>query len=94
MAKALKLCEEQVQSIARVLADPRRFAILQQIAGRKHMACSSLRENQPISPATLSHHLKELAEAGLVNVVREGRCADITFRRDVWEGYLQQLADL
>jgi ArsR family transcriptional regulator, arsenate/arsenite/antimonite-responsive transcriptional repressor len=94
MAKAHKLSEEQVQAIARVLADPRRFAILQQIAGKGNMPCSGLRECQPISAATLSHHMKELAEAGLIEVEREGRTADITFRRDVWEAYLGQLANI
>jgi ArsR family transcriptional regulator, arsenate/arsenite/antimonite-responsive transcriptional repressor len=89
-----KLDGVQVQAIARVLADPRRFDILQQIARKEHLACSALREAQPISPATLSHHLKELADVGLVEVLREGRCADITFRRDVWQAYLAQLAEL
>ena len=89
-----KLNEEQVQAIARVVADPRRFSILQQIASDGELACSSLRESQPISPATLSHHLKELAEAGLITVEREGRCADFTFQRDVWHAYLAEMAKL
>lgn len=94
MVKSSRLGEEQVQAIARVLADPRRFEILQEIAGPGHLACGSLRESQPISPATLSHHLKELADAGLVEVKREGRCADITFRREVWQAYLATLANI
>ena len=80
--------------IARVLADPRRFAILQQIAKRKNTACSCLRECHPISPATLSHHMKELSEAGLIEVEREGRTADITFRRDVWDAFLAELTHI
>ena len=94
MARAPKLTEEQVQAIARVLADPRRFSILQQIASGTQLACSSLRESQPISPATLSHHVKELIDAGLITVAREGRCADFTFQRDVWQAYLTEMAKL
>ncbi len=95
MARAkTKLTTEQTQAIARALADPRRFAILQQIAKKDHTACSCLRECHPISPATMSHHMKELSEAGLIDVEREGRTADITFRRDVWDAYLSELTDI
>lgn len=94
MAKHSKLGEEQVQAITRVLADPRRFEILQAIAKSGQLACGSLRESQPISPATLSHHLKELADANLIAVTREGRCAEIRFRREVWQAYLAQLANI
>ena len=89
-----KLSVEQVQAIARALADPRRFAILQQIAKKDHTPCSGLRECHPISPATMSHHMKELSEAGLIAVEREGRTADISFRRDVWDAYLSELTDI
>lgn len=95
MAKARKhLSDEQMQAIARALADPRRFAILQQIARQDCTACGSLQEQKILSPATISHHLKELAEAGLIEVEREGRCASLSLHRDVWSAYLDQLAKL
>lgn len=95
MAKGRKhLSDEQMQAIARALADPRRFAILQQIARQDRTACGSLAEQQVLSPATISHHLKELSEAGLVEVQREGRCASLTLHRDIWNAYLEQLAKL
>ena len=95
MARAkAKLSIEQTQAIARALSDPRRYAILQQIAKKGNTACSCLREAHPISPATMSHHMKELSEAGLIDVEREGRTADITFRRDVWDAYLSELSDI
>jgi ArsR family transcriptional regulator len=95
MAKSRKrLTDEQTQAIARALADPRRFAILQQIASHEVTPCSAITEQQIISPATISHHLKELADAGLIDVQREGRCANLTLRRDIWSAYLAQLAML
>lgn len=95
MAKARKhLSDEQMQSISQAIADPRRFAILQQIAGKTACACSAVRESQDISPATISHHLKELADAGLIDVEREGRTASLTLRRDIWSAYLDSLARL
>jgi ArsR family transcriptional regulator len=95
MTKARKhLSDDQVQAIARAVADPRRFAILQQIARHDCTPCGSLDEKKILSPATISHHLKELADAGLIDVQREGRCASLTLHRDVWTAYLAQLAKL
>jgi len=95
MGKARKhLSEDQMQAIARALADPRRFAILQQIAGQDCLACGSLAEQKILSPATISHHLKELSDAGLIDVQREGRCASLRLQRHVWNAYIGQLAKL
>lgn len=99
MARARKshLSTEQFQAIARALADPRRFAMLQQIANCNSecpMACSALEEQKTISPATISHHLKELQEAGLIDAAREGRIVRMSLRRDIWNAYLERLAEL
>jgi ArsR family transcriptional regulator len=95
MAKSRRhLTDDQMQAIARAVADPRRFAILQQIARQDCTACGSLAEQKVLSPATISHHLKELADAGLIDVQREGRCASLTLQRDLWSAYLEQLARL
>ena len=47
-----------------------------------------------ISPATISHHMKELQEAGLIEIEREGRTAKLSLRRDIWGAYLDQLGQL
>ena|SRR5579875_567837 len=89
---ASKLNDEQMQAIAHALADPRRFAMLQTIARGSSVSCGSVRDEHPISPATVSHHIKELADAGLIELAREGRCMNISLRRDVWESYISQLS--
>ena len=88
------LPEAQFHAIGRALADPRRFAILQQIAADDGMTCSDLNAHNVISPATISHHLKELNEAGLVRMEREGRFARLFLMRDAWKAYLQRLSAL
>ena len=85
---------EQFQAISRVLADPRRFAILQQIAASETLLCSSLDAQSCISPATISHHLRELQEAGLVDAQRQGRSMCLTLRRPVWNAYLRHLQQI
>ena len=93
-ADAQQLSAEQFSAIARAIAEPRRLSILQQIARVPELACSCLDAHASISPATISHHMKELQEAGLIEVQREGRTSRLRFRREVWEAYLDQLHTL
>jgi len=84
----------EMRTISRVLADPRRFEILEKIAAQDCAACSDLRAKFPITAATLSHHLKELESCGLVETARRGKFIDVTFRRAVWNAYLKQLKNI
>ncbi len=88
-----RLTAKQVERIARALAEPRRLQILKQIGARSVATpCAALLEVHDVTPATLSHHLKELEAAGLVEAVRAGKCMNVTLRRDVLRAYLEQLA--
>lgn len=93
-AKSIPLTERQVHLIARALADPRRYEILERIGRAETSACSHIRNCIPVSAATLSHHMKELENAGLVEVQREGKFAHYTLRRDVLQAYLDRLAEI
>ena len=41
--------------------------------------------------ATISHHLRELVQAGLVDYQREGQFVHITARRDILDAYAAEL---
>jgi ArsR family transcriptional regulator len=93
--KKVELTEEQIQLIAKALADPRRMELLRQIGScEKPMECANIRDCQPVSAATLSHHMRELETAALVRVTREGKFASYTLRRDVLKAYTEQLAKI
>lgn len=78
--------------IARALADPRRFEIFQRIAaGSECISCSALRQAVDITPATMSHHLKELEAAGLIDAVHHGKFMNLSLRRDIWNAYIAEL---
>jgi ArsR family transcriptional regulator, arsenate/arsenite/antimonite-responsive transcriptional repressor len=91
----VKLDAAQIGLISKALADPKRFEILERIATSKQAPnCSSMREWTGLAAATVSHHLKELENAGLVRVEREGKFAYISLRRDVWDAYLNRLSKI
>jgi ArsR family transcriptional regulator len=95
MAKRAALSENQLHLIAKALADPRRYEILKQIgAGNDSVSCTDVRGCQPVSAATLSHHVKELATAGLITIVRKGKFADLVLRRDILQAYLNHLGSI
>ncbi len=90
-----KLDGRQLARISKALADPKRFEMLQRIAGSKEApTCSCVRDWLGLAPATVSHHLKELESAGLVKVERNGKFAYISLRRDVWDAYVKRLSSL
>ena len=91
-----KLTARQSEMIAKALAEPRRVEILRQIGKCDGGAasCQSLRESQDVTPATLSHHLKELEVAGLVEVRREGKFMHLSLNRPVLDAYLATLSNI
>lgn len=83
--------DAQFQRIAKALADPRRLEIIQLISQSGEISCGAIAERFPIGQPTVSHHLKVLAEAGLVRVRREGQHAYFRIQRETSEAYLQEL---
>jgi ArsR family transcriptional regulator, arsenate/arsenite/antimonite-responsive transcriptional repressor len=63
----------QLAKIAQALADPTRLSILERIAATGEMSCSAITSEHGLAPGTVSHHLKTLAEAGLIESRREGQ---------------------
>jgi ArsR family transcriptional regulator len=81
--------------ITRALVDGRRFEILERIAAVKdEISCIDLRAEVPISRATLSHHIKELATAGLIETRRESKYMFLRMRRKTWNQYIKRLSKI
>ena len=92
---APQIDDRQFALISKAVADPKRFEMLQRIGqSTDSPTCSCLCDWTGLAPATVSHHLKELNNAGLVNMERDGKFAYLSLRRDVWKAYLKRLASL
>ncbi len=90
-----ELDDRQFTLISKALADPKRFEMLQNIGSFKESpSCSCIGESVGLAPATVSHHLKELFGAGLIDMRRDGKFTYLTLRRNIWNAYLKRLSAL
>ena len=88
----VELTEDQLALIARALADPRRYEILKKISTKRCATpCSAMRDCIDISPATLSHHMKELETAGLVRSEKDGKFVIYFPQTHILRAYLDRL---
>ena len=92
---AQTLSSRQIELIAKALSEPRRVDILRKIGtGDGATPCSALQCDSGITAATFSHHMKELENAGLVDVSREGKFAYLRLNRPVLDAYLAEMAKI
>jgi len=87
----VRLLPGQFERIAKALSDPRRFSMLERIGANKGCPNQSLCQDFPVSKATVSHHLKELVQAGLVETERDGQFMTARTRPDVLEAYTAEV---
>src|SRR5690349_24447028 len=87
----MALSTEEFLAIAKALADARRLAILERIAARGDVACQHLCEEFPVTQPTMSHHLRLLADVGLIEMRRDGQYAHYRLRTEVVEAYVATL---
>ena len=90
--QSVELTDSQIQLIARALADPRRYEILKKLSAQRCATpCSNVRDCFNISPATLSHHMKELEIAGLIRSEKEGKFINYFPQAHILRAYLNRL---
>jgi ArsR family transcriptional regulator len=84
----------EVEKISKALADETRLRIFEAISASKHMNCGEIVALRGVTPATVSHHLKILSEAGLIACRKEGQFVYSQSVPEAIEAYTQALTKI
>ena len=83
--KNYSIQQEQIARFAKALGHPARTAILQFLAQQNECYFGDIHEELPIAKATVSQHLKELKEAGLIQGEVESPKVKYCINRENWK---------
>ena len=79
--------EQDLSAFAKALAHPARIAIIQHLAKSQACICGDLVEELGLAQATISQHLKELKNVGLIKGAIEGTSVCYCIDGKAWEQY-------
>ncbi|MBI1803741.1 MAG: helix-turn-helix transcriptional regulator [Ignavibacteriae bacterium] len=85
----MKTSEDHIVKIAKALSDKTRVRILQDIAKRGSVTCGDAINVACLSQPTVSHHIKVLVDAGLLNADKNGRHVIITVNKEVLKEFTE-----
>lgn len=88
--------ENKLAKYAKALAHPARIAILKVLAKKQACICGDIVEEIPLSQSTVSQHLKELKQAGLIKGDIEGAKVCYCIDEKEWkaaQAWINQLFD-
>jgi ArsR family transcriptional regulator len=91
---AKSMTTNEVAKISKALADPTRLQIYESIAAQPEMYCGEIIERYGLAPGTVSHHLKTLVEAGLIECRREGQFVYNRALPETMREYTQALSQM
>ena len=83
--------QNKLATMLKAMAHPARIAILQQILKANACICGSLAEELGLAQPTISQHLKELKNAGLIKGTVEGVSVCYCINPPVWNELKNQL---
>lgn len=83
-----------VAKYAKALGHPARIAILRILLERRACICGDIVEELPLSQSTVSQHLKELRDAGLIKGDIEGKKICYCIDEQAWQQARQLLQGL
>lgn len=88
----VKIKTEEVIKISKALSDKNRVEIIKLLSDEELCACKLL-EHFEIKQPTLSHHMKLLAETGLVNVTKKSTWSYYTLNNEKLEEFKAFIED-
>jgi ArsR family transcriptional regulator len=90
----MKTTEDKIVKIAKALSDKTRLRILKEVSkGNYGLSCSDAEEIAGLSQPTVSHHIKILVEADLLNTEKNGRCVMISINKKTLNEFSSLISD-
>jgi DNA-binding transcriptional ArsR family regulator len=86
--------EIKAAEIAKALSHPARVAIIKFLAAQKSCICNDIVEQLPLSQSTVSQHLKELKNAGLIKGEIDGPRVCYCIDKENWKQAKEVFNDL
>jgi predicted transcriptional regulator len=83
--------QNQLASVLKALAHPARIAILQHIIKQNACICNDLVDELGLAQATISQHLKELKNIGIIKGNIEGTSVCYCIDEKVWKALKSRL---
>ena len=81
--------QNELANMAKAIAHPARIAILQQLIKTNTCICGNLVDELGLAQPTISQHLKELKNAGVIQGTVEGTSVCYCINPKVWKQYKQ-----
>lgn len=85
--------QNELAMLAKALGHPARVAILQFLIRSKSCVCGDIVDELPLSQSTVSQHLKELKNAGLIKGDIDGPSVCYCIDEKAWTRAKKQLSD-
>ncbi len=83
-----------VEKMAKALGDRNRLLILEKIARQGCVGCCQMQEVVSLAQPSVSHHVKVLADAGLVHTGKTGRNVNLSLNREGVQALIDFLTTL
>ena len=88
----MKTEENNIAKIAKALSDKTRIRILKEIAAKGSISCGDAEKVVDLSQPTVSHHIKILADAGLLNTTKNGRHVIVSVNKKALELFSKMIS--
>ena len=86
--------QNQLAAFAKAIGHPARVAILEYLLKHNSCICNDLVEELPLSQSTISQHLKELKQIGIIKGEIEGPKICYCINEKVWEEAKDMLVNM
>ncbi len=83
--------QNKLATMMKALAHPARIAIIQQLIKANACICGDLVDELGLAQATISQHLKELKNAGLIKGTIEGTSVCYCVDNKTWKQYRKEM---